>query len=170
MDKVIVTSLMIIVAVVCAVVLYQAVYPAVIRGSSAIVVAEDRVGERMRSQVEIIHASGELNGLGSWQDTNSNGLFDVFIWAKNLGELRIDAIESCDLFLGPEGDFERIPDQAEAGGAYPYWTWELEKGDYWDPTCTLKISVHSSTILTSGRYYIKLVLPNGVSDTYYLSM
>lgn len=170
MDKVVVTSFTIIAAIVCAVVLFQAVYPAVARGSDAIAVAQSRVGERLRSQVSLVHTTSELDGLGTWQDVNSNGLFDVFVWAKNLGELRVEAIESCDLFFGPEGNFQRIPDQAEAGGNYPYWTYELENGDHWDPTRTLKITVHFSSLLASDRYFVKLVLPNGVSDDQYLSM
>ena len=170
MDKVVVTSFTIIAAIVCAVVLFQAVYPAVFRGSSAMASVQDRVGERLRSDVGIIHTAGELDNLQMWQDTNGNGLFDIFIWAKNLGELRVDAIESCDLFLGPEGNFQRIPHQSAAGGSYPYWTYALENSTSWDPTCTLKITVHYATVLSSERYYAKLVLPNGVSDALFFGL
>jgi hypothetical protein len=163
-DKTIVTAFTIIASIACVLVLFQAVYPMVSQGSAAMVSMESRMADRLRSDVGLVHTSGELDADQLWQDTNSNGLFDVFVWAKNLGSLRLEPLESCDVFFGPEGNFSRIPHQSLAGGTYPYWTATLENGATWDPTCTLRITVHFSSVLASDRYYVKVVAPTGVSD------
>src|SRR5262249_48087701 len=115
-------------------------------------------------------AVGELDQNHSWQDTNGDGDFNVFIWSKNIGTTRIAALNQVDLFFGPEGNFVRIPQRQEANGSYPYWEWKVENGSNWDPTATLKITIHNNTPLPSGRYFVKLVLPNGLSTEYYLSL
>jgi len=155
LDKAITTAFMVIASVVCAVLVFNAVYPAIIRSSDAMISMKTRIDERLKGQIEIIHATG--NG--------SNG----FVWVKNVGSLRIAAVESCDIFFGPEGNFSRIPHQDEAEGN-PYWTYDVE-GDSseWTPTATLKITVHYGSVL-SGRYFVKVISPNGVSDEYYFSV
>lgn len=170
MDKVVVTSFTIIAAMACAIVFFNALYPAVVRSSDTMVGLERRAGERLKSQVKIVHAAGELDSEGAWQDINGDEDFDIFLWAKNLGSTRLQAIERCDIFLGPEGDFARIPHLDYAEGGYPHWTYQIENDDYWNPTATIKITVHFSSILTSDRYYAKIVLPNGVSDALYFAM
>lgn len=170
MDKSIVTALMMTVAVICALVLFKAVYPAIVRGGDAMISAEARVSKRLKTQVEIIHAAGELDGDGNWQDVNGDDDFDAFFWVKNVGSITISAVDSCDLFFGQEGNFARIPYESEAGGSYPYWTWEMENGSRWEPTRTLKISVHHLVTLSSGRYFVKIVTPEGVADEAFFSM
>lgn len=156
MDKVIITTFLIIVSVVCAALVFNAVYPAVTASSHAMVIMKSRVDDRLKSQIEIIHATG-------------NGS-DAFVWVKNVGSLRIKAVERCDVFFGPEGDFDHIPHEDEAGGSKPYWNYEVEgNGSDWDPTTTLKITIYYDSAL-SGRYFVKVVIPNGLSDDYYFSM
>ena len=87
MDKAITTTFMIIVSVIVSVMVFNGVYAAVGRSGEALVNMRTRVDDRMKTQVEIIHATGELNS-GSWQDVNGNGGFDVFIWVKNIGTTR----------------------------------------------------------------------------------
>ena len=111
MDKVITTTFLIIVSVVCAVLVFNAVYPAVIRSSDAMTSMTIRVDDRLKSQIEIIHATG----------SGSN----AFIWVKNVGSLRIIAIQSCDVFFGPEGNFARILHDDETEDL-PYWEYEVE--------------------------------------------
>ena len=161
MENSIATALMIIAAVVCAVAIFNAMYPAVISGSHAMVSMGDRANERLKSQVEIIHAAGEADSS------------PVLIWVKNIGSLRVDAINSCDVFFGLEGNFHRVPHDDYAGeGIYPYWAGEVENGSTWDPTTTLKISIYYDPLdlPSSGRYFIKIVLPTGVFDEYYFSL
>ena len=151
MDKVITTTFLIIVSVVCAVLVFNAVYPAVIRSSDAMTNMAIRVDDRLKSQIEIIHATG----------SGSN----AFIWVKNVGSLRIIPIESCDVFFGPEGNFARIP----YGSGATYWTYEVENASEWTPTATLKITI-IATISADTRYFVKVTSPNGISDEDYFSV
>ncbi len=151
MDKVITTTLLIIVSVVCAVLVFNAAYPAVIQSSDAMTNMAIRVDDRLKSQIEIIHATG----------SGSN----AFIWVKNVGSLRIIPIESCDVFFGPEGNFARIP----YGSGATYWTYEVENASEWTPTATLKITIVNGGPL-SGRYFVKVTIPNGISDEDYFSV
>jgi flagellar protein FlaG len=156
LDKAITTAFMVIASVVCAVLVFNVVYPAVIQSSDAMISMKSRVDERLKSQIEIIHAVQSPDDL------------DVaWVWVKNVGSLRIAAIESCEVFFGPEGNFSRIP----YGTGNGTWTEEVEGGGEWDPTATLKITIdYSSDLLAGERYFVKVVTPNGVSDEYYFSM
>jgi hypothetical protein len=140
------------------------------QGGEAITSMTNQADERMRSQVEVIHAAGELDGSGVWQDTNSNGQFETFVWVKNIGDSRIIAFERMDVFFGPEGNFTRIPHQSQAGSSYPYWTGQVENDAEWNPTATLQIAIHDGSALASGRYFVKVVVPSGVSADYFLGL
>ena len=170
MDKAITTTFMIIASIITTIMVFNAVFPAIARSRDTLVTMRGRMDERIKSQIEIVHASGELNHNAAWQDTNSDGNFDVFVWVKNIGAVRIPAVEKIDVFFGPEGNFARIPYQPEAAGAYPNWEWRLENDAYWNPTATLRLTLNFSTVLPSQRYFLKIVLPNGIADTYYFSM
>ncbi|HLV36215.1 MAG TPA: hypothetical protein VKY59_13905 [Spirillospora sp.] len=170
MDKAITTAIFIVISLIMALALFNIAYPAIIQGGDAIASMTARSEDRMKSQFTIIHAVGELDHSGWWQDTNGNGRFDVFIWAKNTGSMRISALDQIDLFFGPEGNFTRIPHESEANGSFPNWSWTVENGADWTPTATLRITVHYGLPLSSGRYYTKVTIPNGISDSYFLSM
>jgi hypothetical protein len=170
MDKAITTVFLIVISMVLAMMLFNAAYPAISDSSSALLSMAERADDRYSSQVKIIHAAGELDSDGWWQDTNGNGYFETFVWVKNVGATRVIALDQIDVFFGPEGNFSRIPHQSDAGGSYPYWDWQLENASEWTPTATLKIAIHHSFPLTAGRYFLKVTIPNGVSDDYYLGM
>ncbi|MHB1296513.1 MAG: hypothetical protein ACYC4R_16160 [Anaerolineae bacterium] len=169
MDKAIVTTLMIIASVICAVLVFRSVLPAVTASGASVAGAQARMQERINSDIQVIHAAAERDS-GGWRDTNSNGVFDVFVWVKNVGSARVGALEATEVFFGPEGSFQRIPHVSQAGGNYPAWEGEVEDGGSWDPTRTVRITVHCPEVLTSGRYYVKVVLTNGIADTYYLGI
>lgn len=170
MDKTITTAILIVVSMIMAIALFNVAYPAVLQGGDAIVSMANRAEDRMRSQIKIIHAASELDSGSGWQDSNGNGDFEVFVWVKNVGAARIIALESMDIFFGPEGNFARIPHESNTGGATPYWSWQIENEAQWVPTGTLKIIIHYSFPLTSGRYYFKAVAPSGVEDSYFLGI
>lgn len=170
LDKAIFSAFMIIISMVMAVLLFNVAYPAVMESSSVMNIMTSRADERLKSHVETIHAAGEIDSSGLWQDTNGNGLFDAFIWVKNVGDTRIVPIENLDVFFGPEGNFTRIPHQSVAGGSYPYWSYELENAGQWTPSATVKIMVHYTIPLAQDRYFIKVILPNGVATEYFFSM
>jgi archaellum component FlaG (FlaF/FlaG flagellin family) len=170
MDKTITTALLIVISVVVTVMMFNAVYPAIQEGSDAIVSVANRNEARLRSEVAIIHAAGELDSDGWWQDTNGNGQFDVFVWVKNVGDSRITALDRADVFFGPEGNFARIPYVDYAGGNMPYWSWSVENDAEWTPTATGRITIHYTLPLTSGRYFVKMITSGGVEDDYILGM
>ncbi|MCB8942983.1 MAG: hypothetical protein H6658_04445 [Ardenticatenaceae bacterium] len=170
MDKAIITTMLIVISMVTGILLFNAAYPAIIESSDAMTSMTSRVDEQMKSQISIIHSAGELDSAGWWQDTNSNGNFDIFVWTKNVGATRITAVDQADIFFGPEGNFVRIPHQSQAGGTYPYWDWQVENASEWLPTATLKITIHYGTPLPSGRYFLKVTTPNGIADDHFFSM
>ena len=152
MDKVIVTAFLVIAGVVTAVLVFNTIYPAAVQSGDAMTQRGRRIEERLKSRIEIIHATAD----------GSNAL----VWVKNVGSLRISAIDRCDVFFGPEDNFSRVPYGQEAGN--PYWTWKIENGSHWDPTATLQITVTNSSLL-EGRYFVKVIAPNGVSDEDFFS-
>lgn len=152
MDKAIITTFMLIAGIITAVLVFNVVYPAAVQGSDAMAQMERRIDDRMKSQIKIVHASG--------QSTDS----DVSVWVKNVGSVRVAAIERIDVFFGPEGDFTRIP--YDSGS--PHWEYELENDSAWNPSATLKILIrYGAGMPSAGRHFLKVVLPNGVSDEYF---
>lgn len=162
--------MLIVISMIAALMLFNVVYPAVMQGGSAITSMAGRIDEQMQNQIVVIHAAGELDKTGWWQDANGNGDFEVFVWVKNVGSLRITALDRMDVFFGPDGNFSRIPYQTDAGGSYPYWTAQVENAAEWLPSATLKITIHYVSPLSTGRYYFKATTPDGVSSDYFLSM
>ena len=152
MDKVITTMLLIIAGVICTVLVINAVYPAVNRSTAAMVSIAEKANDRVQSQIEIIQAANEGN--------------DVFIWVKNVGASRIIAIEQSDVFFAEVEDFSRIP----YGEGSPHWVCEMENDSEWVPMSTLKITIHLSSPPSSGIYFAKVVIPNGISDEHTFSI
>ena len=172
MEKVIVTAMFIVISMILAMMLFNVAYPAITQGGDAIAGMAYNVSDRMGYAISTVHVSGELDSGGTWQDANSNGQFEVFAWIKNIGDSRIIGINRVDVFFGPEGNFTRIPyREIDDGVGFPYWTASVVNGTDWDPTGTLQITLHYSPgAISSGRYFLKVTLPNGVSSDYYLGL
>ncbi len=170
MDKVITTALLIVVSVVLALVLFNAAYPAISASGDAIASMANRANERLRSQIVIVHAASELDSADTWYDANGNGLFDVFVWVKNVGDIRISPLSSLDVFFGPEGNFTRILPQENAAGRYPFWTSSVDGVTDWVPTSTLCITIHYLAPLSPTRYLIKVTIPTGISAEDFLGL
>lgn len=161
---------MVIISVIASVVVFNALYPAIVQSSDAMVDMQARMDDRLKSQVQIVHAVAELDRNGAWQDSNGDGDFDVTVWVKNVGSKRISAVEQTDVFFGPEGNFTRIPHQSTAGGSAPFWTYAVENDSVWNPTATLKIVIHFPVTLGTGQYFIKVVTHNGVESVMIFSI
>jgi hypothetical protein len=155
LDKVIVTALLIIAGVVSAITIFNGVYPAIGKSTDAITNMQARVDDRLKTQIEIIYGAK-----GSDQSGDT-----ALIWVKNVGALRIAPPQASDLFFGPEGNFSRIPYQLGT----PHWEYAIENGANWDPASTLQITITGYGALPPGRYFARVVLPNGVSNDYFLS-
>lgn len=158
MDKIVTTALLIIAGIICVMFVFNSVYPAVNRSSQAMVSMSDDLNDRMKTRINVVHASNTTNRI------------TVYLWVKNVGSTRITNIETSDVFFGPEGEFVRIPFTDDAGSSYPQWDYELENATEWVPSGTLKITITYDIDPGAGTYYIKLIIPNGVSDEYYFSM
>lgn len=155
MDKAIITAFMVIAGVVVAILVFNTVFPAVLQSSDALSSMEGRIDERIKSQIDIIHAA------------ESADFTDVaLVWVKNVGSLSINAVERCDIFFGPEGNFARIP----YGAGDSHWDYDVENDTDWKPTATLKVTIDLDYNLVAGtRYFVKVIAPNGVSDEAYFS-
>ena len=153
MDKTIVTALLVIAGVISAVFVFNSIYPAIVQSSDAMISMERRMDERLKSDIQIIHASKSITTT-------------TLVWVKNVGSLRVAPVEACDIFFGAEGNFVRIP----YGTGDGEWQYTLEgAAAEWTPSATVKITI--KTALTPGvRYFIKIVLVNGVSDESYFSV
>jgi hypothetical protein len=170
MDKTITTVLLIAISTILVLMLFNIAYPAIIRGGDAIAGMADNASERMRTRIDIVHMSAELDETGWWHDTNGNGRFDVFSWIKNTGDVRLIALDRIDVFFGPEGAFTRIPNQSEANGSLPSWSWRVTNDTEWVPTGTLEIAISHQIPLSTGHYFMKVILPNGISSEYFLGI
>jgi hypothetical protein len=137
---------------------FNSVYPMVNRSSQAMVSMAEQVDQRMKSRINIVHAASSANRT------------EVYIWVKNIGTQRIVDVASSDVFFGQEGNFERIPYVDDAGGVLPSWDYALENDTEWQTSATIKVTITYSSDPGAGTYYIKFIIPNGISDEYYFSM
>lgn len=143
--------MLVVAGVVSAVFVFNAIFPAITQSSDAMMSMERRADERLKTQIQVVHAA----------QTGSN----VVVWVKNVGSVHIAGVDSSDLFFGPQGNYTRIP----YGVGTPNWQYVVENDTEWNPTATIRITIFGYTPLTSGRYFVKLVLPNGISDEFYFS-
>ena len=146
-------------SIVAIVAVVNSVLPSVGRTSGALVSASSVVEDRISSQIQIVHATGQ------------NGNPDATVWAKNIGSAAVDPLSRVDVFFGPTGNFQRIP-QGTAGCVAPCWEYTLENGtSIWEQTSTLRISIHSDGNLATGTtYYVKVVTPNGITDSKFFTV
>ena len=158
MDKAVTTALLIIAGVICMVFVFNNVYPMIGRSSQAMVSMADKIDDRMKSRINIIHAA------------NTSNRQTVYLWVKNVGSSRIVAIEETDIFFGEEDGFERVPHTDDAEGGYPQWAYTIENDTEWGSSATVKITISYSSDPGAGTYFAKIVIPNGISDEYYFSM
>jgi flagellar protein FlaG len=146
-------------SIVAIVAVINSVLPSVGRTSGALTSASSVVEDRISSQIEIVQATGQ------------NGNPDAIVWAKNIGSAPVDPISRVDVFFGPTGSFQRIPEGAP-GCAAPCWEYTLENGtSTWEQTSTLRITIHNDTNMATGTtYYVKVVTPNGITDSKFFTV
>jgi hypothetical protein len=127
---------------------------AIVAVVNAVISASGVVEDRIASQIEIVHATGQ------------NASPDANVWAKNIGATAVEPLTRVDVFFGPSTDFQRIP-YGGASCAAPCWEYTLENGtSNWEQTSTLRITIHASSNLATGTsYYVKVVTPNGIADS-----
>lgn len=137
---------------------FNSVYPMINRSSQAMTSMAEQVDERMKSRISIVHAA------------NSANRKTIYLWVKNVGTQLIQEINKSDLFFGQETNFARIPYVDDAPTSYPQWAYEIENGDEWRTSATLKVTITYGVDPGTGTYYAKFIVPNGIYDEYYFSM
>jgi archaellum component FlaF (FlaF/FlaG flagellin family) len=157
-DKVVTTTLLIIAGVVCSIFLFNSVFPVLNRSSEAMISMTDKIDERMKSRISVLHVASE-------PDRKT-----IYVWVKNIGSSRILGVNGSDLFFGKEGNFMRVPHAGDAAGANPSWDYTIENDTEWAVNATLKITITYDSDPGAGTYFVKFVIPNGIMDEYYFSM
>lgn len=158
MDKAITTIMITVASVVAMLVVVNAIMPAVTGTSSAITSSGAALDDRIKSDIEVVHATGETDG------------FAAYIWVKNVGASNLAAIDRVDVFFGPENAVQRVR-YGGPGCLAPCWEFTIENADRWEPTATLLVTLNlDSALAPSTTYYIKVVLPNGVYDARYFAL
>ncbi|NQW23194.1 MAG: hypothetical protein HQ475_07110 [SAR202 cluster bacterium] len=149
MDKAITSALLIIASVVATIALINAVMPALGRSSGALVTANAEASERIKTDIEIVHATG---------DTAAK---TVTVWVKNIGATTIKDITASDIFLDTPSSLSRL--SYTSGCVSDCWDYALEGGAAdWSKTETVKITLTLST-LSTGVYSVRVSVFNGVS-------
>ena len=149
MEKAISSGLLIIASVVAALALINAVIPALGKSSSALVNANAAASDRIKTDIEIVHATGDSSAK------------TVTVWVKNIGTITIDDITASDIFLDTPSSVSRL--SYTSGCVSDCWDYALEGGATdWKNTETVKFTLNLSS-LTSGVYSVRVSVFNGVS-------
>ena len=151
MEKAITSALLIIVSIIAAMALINAVLPAANTSSGALLMANAVAADRIKTDIEIVHASGNAA-------TNK-----ITVWVKNIGSQRIIPINASDVILEtPDVGDIRLPYQS--GCSSECWDYEVEgSGTDWEYTVTVKFTI--STSVVTGVYSVTVSVFNAISAT-----
>ena len=148
MQGVISTALLLIASVIAATALINVVLPAANKSSGALLAANSAAADRIKTDIEIVHASGN--------DTSDK----ITLWVKNIGTKNIAPISASDVILTTPSDVLRLP--YVSGCSSECWDYLVEdSGSDWKQSVTVKFTL--STSVTTGVYTISLSVVNAVS-------
>ena len=153
MSQAITTSLLIIASIVAAMALINTVIPAMGRSASALATANSTTADRIRTDIEIIHATGDDSG-------------DVItVWVKNVGTKEIIPINDSDIILTTPTTVASLTYVSGcSSGSAPCWDYALEGGaSDWSRAVTVRFTLE--TPVTTGVYTIIISSPNAASAT-----
>jgi len=143
------TALLVIASIVAVVALINAVIPAAGKGSGALKSANSTAAERIKTDIEIVFASG-----------NSTG-DELTFWVKNIGSNSIKAIDESDIFLTTPSTITRIPYTGSAT-QNPRWEYVIEGSESaWTPAVTVKVELHLASG-TTGIHKVDMSVYNAV--------
>ena len=152
MEKVITTALLVIASIVAAIALINAVLPAIGKSSGALAAANSEAAARIKTDIDVIHATGDTSGT-------------ITVWVKNVGTQVIKSIKDSDVIVtkpAGAGGVKRL--SYTSGCSSECWDYIIEdSASDWSRTDTVKFTL--STTVTSGSYTISIAAPNGVSAT-----
>ena len=149
MEKVIATALLVIASIIAAIALINAVLPALGKTSSALVTANSEAAARIKTDVDIIHSTGDTSGT-------------VTVWVKNVGTQIIRSVADSDVILTKPSSVTRLP--YVSGCSSECWDYTLEdNASGWTKAVTVKFTL--TTGVAAGSYNVSVAVPNGVSAT-----
>ena len=148
MEKAITSALLIIASIIAAMALINAVLPAANKSSGALLMANAVAADRIKTDIEIVHASGN--------DTSNK----ITLWVKNIGTKNIVPISASDVILTTPSDILRLP--YVSGCSSECWDYSVEdSGSDWKQSVTVKFTL--STSVSTGVYSITISVVNAVS-------
>ena len=151
MEKAITTSLLIIASIVAAMALINSVIPAMGKSASALATANATTADRIRTDIEIIHATG---------DDSANV---ITVWVKNVGTKDIVPITSSDIILTTPTTVVSMPYVSGCPSA-DCWDYILEGGaSDWSRGVTVKFTL--KTAVSTGVYTVIISSPNAATAT-----
>ena len=150
MEKVIATALLIIASVVASMALINAVLPALGKSSSALATANKKAAERIRTDIDVVHATGDTSGT-------------ITVWVKNVGDQAIKSVKDSDVIItkpSGAGGVKRL--SYVSGCSSECWDFTIEdSATDWTTAVTVKFTL--TTSVTSGSYSVSVAVPNGVT-------
>jgi flagellar protein FlaG len=150
LEKAITSAILIIASIVAVMALINAVIPAAGKSSGALLMANAEAADRISTDIEIIHASGNAT-------TNK-----ITVWVKNIGNKNIVPVTASDIIVTMPSDVIRL--QFDSGCSNECWDFSIEEGGSdWDKTATVKFTL--STSVVTGVYNVKVSVVNAVSAT-----
>lgn len=160
-EETISTAILTVATIIAAVVLLNAIYPALYSASGSILSMNSVTVDRMKTDVKV---------LTEYPGTDVDGHFNLVVWVKNTGETVIaeSDLGLTDVYLYPgNGVATRI---SQSGGSRN-WTYTILGGDgdqNWDPVETLQVTIDYGSSLPSGTARFRIALDNGVyaEDTF----
>jgi flagellar protein FlaG len=156
-DEAISTAILTVATIIAALVLVNAMYPALYSASGSILSMNDRSSDRLRTEMTV---------LTEWCPAGRPDDIGLQVWVKNTGSRAISAADMAEadafLYTG-NGSGTRLPRSAPPDS----WSYTILSGNgdaTWDPAETIMITVHYDTPggLSPGTLRFRLVLPNGV--------
>jgi flagellar protein FlaG len=156
-DETISTAILAVATIIAAIVLVNAIYPALYGAAGSILSMNDMAADRMMTDIKV---------LTEWYPGGSPADLGLVAWVKNTGSTTITGAEmnSTDVFLYTGGGTSvRVP----SSGAGNNWSYSILGGDgdaSWDPGETIQVTVHYVDGVSPGTLRFRMALHNGVYD------
>ena len=130
----------------------NAVLPALGKSSSALATANSEAAARIKTDIEVIHATGDTAGT-------------ITVWVKNVGTQVVKLVKNSDVIITKPtaaGGVKRL--SYVSGCSSECWDYLIEDNAAdWSRANTVKFTL--TTTVTSGSYTVSIAAPNGVSAT-----
>ena len=175
MDKVLVTGLLIIAAVIAVSVMIGSIGTTIGRSGQAVKESQLSAAKKIETSITIIEAIPQFGPFppppAAPQCPGVGLPCTVDVWVKNVGQADIRPLSGIDVFVlsstGHWGEYMTFDAGCSPSGASNSWS-PLPCGqDNWIPNQTLhiRISVWSSP-LSPGHYSLDVTTPNGIQDKF----